>query len=151
MMDSNEHLYPMRKFWQGVNRFAGFWMWLTTFSSIIGGFFLIPFFKWMRRVIPAYRHMRAGEKRSYIKISKEGLVYRNYPLVESRCKWENTVRINFGRWLGDALFIERKDEIGFPEFSLNTRYQQIHLSSLMGWKEGDLEKDLRKYAPHLFK
>ena len=92
----------------------------------------------------------AGERRSYLRVSEKGLQYRNWPFLEMRCKWEDVKCINRGRWLGDALYLRRAEQVGFPEFTFNLTAPQIHLSSLVGWSEGGLSEDLRRHAPQLF-
>jgi len=151
-MDNQQNgprLYPMKNVWQVVNQVLGFWSWLTAFYSIIGFDFL--FFKWPKKVIPAFRKMMAAEPKSYLRISSKGLEYHNWPFFELRCKWDDVQRINRGRWLGDTLYLKYAEEIGFSEFSVNLGQRQIHLSSLVGWPDGGLEDDLRQYAPQLFR
>lgn len=93
----------------------------------------------------------AGEPRSYLRISENGLEYRNWPLFEMRCKWEDVKYINRGRWFGDALCLQRAEEVGFPELAMSLSPPQIHLSSLVGWPKGGPRGDLRQYAPQLFR
>lgn len=67
-----------------------------------------------------------------------------------QCKWQDVKRIKTGHWLGDALFLQRAEQTGFPELSINLNPPQIHLSSLAGRKDGGLKDDLRQYASQLF-
>jgi len=144
------HTYPLKKHWQYINQFGGFWSWLCLFGYIVGFPYLLLFFKWERKVFPAFRNMMDGEPRSYLRVSDNGLIYRNWPWFEVRCKWEDVKRINIDSLFGDTLHLQRAEQIGFPEFTLNLSPPQIHLSSLVGWKEGELKDDLRQYAPQLF-
>jgi len=147
---SEAHTYPMKKYWQYINRFCGFWSWLGVIASIVGSLFLLLVFKWARKVFPAFRNMMAGGPQSYLRLSNDGLVYRNWPWFEIRCKWEDIKGIKFGYWLGDVLLLQRADQIGFPEFSISLSPIQVHLSSLVGWTEGGLRDDLCQNAPQLF-
>jgi hypothetical protein len=154
MMNPHEfaaHTYPMIKFWQYINRFFGFWSWLCVIASIVGTLFLLLVFKWARKVFPAFRNMMAGGTQSYLRLSSDGLAYRNWPWFEIRCKWEDVRCIKSDPWLGDVLLLQRADPIGFPEFSIFLNPLQVHLSSLVGWAEGGLKDDLRYYAPQLFR
>jgi hypothetical protein len=147
---SHAHVYPMKKYWQYTNQILGFWSWFCVFASIVGSLFLLLVFEWARKVLPAFCKMIAGEPRGYLRISENGLEYRNWPFWEMRCKWENVKGIQKGRWLGDVLYLQHAEEIGFLEFSIKPSQQQIHLSSLSGWPDGGLEDDLRRYVPRLF-
>jgi hypothetical protein len=140
----------MQKHWQFINIFGGLWSWFGVFAFIIGFPYLLLFFKWMRKVFPAFRNILAGKPRSFLHVSEKGLVYRNWPWFEMRCQWQDVNRINQGRWLGDALYLHRAKQIGFPEFSIILNSPQIYLSNLVGWKDGQLKGELRKHAPQLF-
>jgi hypothetical protein len=144
------HIYPMKKHWQFLNRIIGNWTWFWTITNVILFPYLMLFFKWMRKVFPAFRKMKAGERRSYLRLSENGLVYRNWPLFELRCKWQDVDRINKGRWLGDTLYLQRAEYIGYQEFSINIGSPQIYLSSLAGWPDGGLIDEFQQYAPQLF-
>jgi hypothetical protein len=151
-MNRNEaHFYPMKQRWQFVNQLIGFWSWFCIFSAIVGSFFLLLLlFEWTRKVFPAFLRIVAGGPGSYLRLSKEGLEYRNWPFNEIHCSWESVQRIHNSRWFGSSLHLQRAEEIGFPEFSVNLSPQQIHLNGLVGWSDGSLENDLRQFAPHLF-
>ena len=149
-MCNAENVYPMKKFWQMINQILGLWSWFMEIVNIVEFPLGLFIFKWQRKVIPAFRKMMPGEKRSYLEISENGLRYRLWPWWETRCSWEDVKRINRGRWFGDALILERADQIGIREFSINLGNPQVHLSSLKGWKNGRLEADLRRYHPKLF-
>jgi hypothetical protein len=144
------HVYPMKKSWQMVNLIIGIWVWLFEIINIIEFPLSLFIFKWRRKVLPAFLKMMAGEKRSYLLVSELGLKYRLWPWWEIKCSWDDVKKINKGRWLGDALFLQKMDHIGLLEFSISLGDPQIHLSSLNGWKKGGLEADLRKYRPQLF-
>jgi hypothetical protein len=140
-------VYPMKKHWQTINQILGLWAWL---SVIAGSLFLLLVFDWARKVIPACRKMMAGGSRSYLRVSEDGLEYRNWPFWELRCAWGDVKGINKSAWFGDSLALERAEAIGFPEFSIHPGQPQIHLSSLAGWPDGGLEADLHRYAPQVF-
>jgi hypothetical protein len=144
------HTYPMIKQWQYIHQFSGFMTWLSVFFQIIIFPFYLLFFDWSRKVFPAFRRMMAGEWRSYLRVSEDGLVFRDWPLYEMRCKWQDVKRINWDRWLGDALYLHSAEHIGYLEFSKRLGSPQIHLGSLAGWAEGGLKVELRRYAPQLF-
>lgn len=141
----------MKEPWKAVNQVLGFFLWACVFASLAGSLFLLLVFKWARKVIPAFLKMMAGEPQSYLRIMEDGLVYRNWPFVETRCQWEHLQCIKRSRWFGDALYLRKAEEIGFPEFSINLSAKQIHLSSLVGWPDGGLEEEIRHYAPALFR
>jgi hypothetical protein len=144
------HTYPMRKQWQYINQFSGFVTWWGVLFQIIIFPFYLLLFEWSRKSFPAYRRMMAGERRSYLRVSDAGLVFRNWPLFEMQCKWQDVKSINWNRWLGDTLNLRRAVYIGYMEFSIRLGPPQIHLSSLVGWAEGELKEDMRRYAPQLF-
>jgi hypothetical protein len=125
------HVYPMKKHCQTINQMLGFWSWLCVIAGIVGSLFLLLIFEWARKVVPAFRKMVAGEPQSYLRVSENGLVYRNWPWCEMRCKWDDVKRIK-SRWFGDVLCLARAEVIGFLEFSINLGQPQIHLSSLTG-------------------
>ena len=133
-----------------VNSLLGVWVWLFEIINIIEFPLSLFIFKWRRKVLPAFLKMMAGEKRSYLQVTEHGLKYRLWPWYEIKCSWDDVMRINKGRWLGDALFLERADYVGLLEFSINLGNPQIHLSSLRGWKMGGLQADFRKFRPQLF-
>lgn len=150
MKETMSHTYPMKTFWQLVNQLFGFWAWLCVCTSIVASLFLLLVFRWARKVIPAFRKVMAGEPRSFLRISENGLEYRNWPFGEIRCEWKDLQFIKRHRFLGDTLIVKGAEEIGFAEFSMNLSHQTIHLSSLAGWPDGGLEDDLRNFAPRLF-
>jgi hypothetical protein len=151
MRENEAHFYPMKKRWQIINWLIGFWSWLYAFASIIGSFFLVLLlFKWTRKVFPAFLRMMHGGTGSYLRISKDGLEYRNWPFNEIHCSWESVRCIQKSPWLGSSLQLQHAEEFGFPEFSINLGHQQIHLDSLVGWSDGKLDADLRQFAPHLY-
>lgn len=155
--DPNDgRVYPMKKFPQLINQILGFWVW---FWTIIVALFwtmvdvIVPLslpFKWQRKAIPAFRKMMTGKPRSYLRVSKNGLEYRLWPVEEIRCAWEDVNCLHKGRWFGDVLYLERAEITGFSEFSITLGRPQIHLSSLAGWPEGGLADDLRRYRPQVF-
>ena len=143
-------IYPMMKRWQTINQFSGFMIWWGALSQIVVFPFYLLLFEWAKKAFPAYRRMMAGERQSYLRVSEGGLVYRYWPLYEIRCKWQDVKRINWGRWLGDALYLHRAECIGYLEISPMLGSLQFHLSNLVGWAEGELKDELRRYAPQLF-
>jgi hypothetical protein len=149
------HLYPAKKHWQCMSLMLGFLSWWAATGGFFGFliFLLAPRWEtyWAKKVIPAFRRMMAGERRSYLRVSEKGLEYRNWPILELRCAWEDIKRIEKGRWLGDALYLQRAEQVGLPEFSVNLGTPQIPLSSLVGWSQGGLQDDLREHAPQLFR
>jgi len=147
--DNKAHIYELKKHWQFMNKFGGYWTWLILFSELVLFFYLIPFYKWMRKVFPAYRNIMAGEKRSYLRVSDNGLVYRQFPWWEIRCKWNDVKEIKNNPLFGVTLYLHRAEQIGMPEFSINIQTPQIHLSSLVGWADGRLKEDLQKHLPQL--
>jgi hypothetical protein len=151
MTENKAHFYPMKNRWQIINRLIGFWSWFCAFTGIIGSFFLVLLlFEWTRKVFPAFFRMMKGGTESYLRLSKDGLVYRNWPLNEIQCPWKSVLRIHKSHWLGSSLRLQHAEEFGFPEFSVNLGPQQIHLDSLVGWSDGRIEADLRQFAPHLY-
>ena len=144
------HTYPMKKYAQYLNIFLGFFAWVGVYIYIIPIPFIPSISKWTKKVKPAFRKIMAGGSHSYLRVSNDGLVYRNWPWFEMHCKWEDVNRINKAHWFGDTLFLQRADQIGHPEFSINLGPPKIHLSSLVGWEKGGLKDDLRQYAPQLF-
>ena len=148
---NNARVYPMKKHWQYINQILGFWSWVYEIVSIFASLFLSLIFPWNRKIIPAFRKMMTGAPRSYLRVSENGLEYRNWPLFEIRCKWEDVICIKKSRWFGDALYLQRAEQAGFLEFSINLSPPQIHLSSFVGWQDGGLEDDLRQYVPQLFR
>ena len=87
---------------------------------------------------------------SYLRTSAEGLDYRLWPFWEIRSGWGDLQSLHRGRLLGDALYLQPTEKIGFLEFAIVLGQPQIHLSSLEGWPDGGLEDELREYAPQLF-
>lgn len=142
--------YPMKKYLKAMNLILGFWSWLCVMLDLVEAPMTFFLFKWPRKVIPAFRKLMAGERRSYLRISGDGLEYCNWPFSRMRCNWDDVKNIKKGRLLGDVLYLERVEVVGFMEFSINIGSPQIPLSSLAGWPNGGLEADLRKYAPQLF-
>lgn len=147
---NHARIYPMKKLGQSINQIMGVWAWLYVFAGILASLFLALIFPWNRKIIPAFRRMMKGIPGSYLRISESGLEYRIWPFTEIRCKWEDVKCIKKRRWFGDVLYLHRAEEFGFAEFSINLSPPQIHLSSLVGWQDGELENDLRHYAPRLF-
>jgi hypothetical protein len=144
-------IYPMKKYLKAINQILGFWSWLCVMLGLVEAPITLLIFKWPRKVIPAFRKMMSGERRSYLRVSDEGLEYCNWPSFRMRCEWDDVKNIKKGRLLGDVLTLERVEGIGIGEFAITIGSPQIHLSSLVGWPHGGLEEDLRKYAPQLFK
>lgn len=151
MVEHEAHFYPTKMHSQLIVWLVGFWSWFCAFASIVGSFFtVLLFFPWTRKVFPAFRRMMAGGPGSYLRLSKDGLEYRNWPFNEIHCSWESVKCIQKNHWLGSSLHLQHAEEFGFPEFSINLGHQQIHLDSLEGWSDGRIENDLRQFAPYLF-
>jgi len=151
---NHARVYPMKNYWQYINRILGFWSWFCELVSIFASFcfsFIAPIAPWERKIIPAFRKMMTGVPRSYLRVSETGLEYRNWPFFELRCKWEDIQCLKKSRWLGDVLYLQRAEAFGFLEFSMKLSPPQIHLSSLIGWQDGGLEDDLQHYVPQLFR
>jgi len=149
-LKSDFRTYPMKQHWQTANRVLGLWSWLIAFGAIVGTLGLALIFQWARKVVPAFRKIMAGERASYLRTSAQGLTYRLWPFWEIRSGWGDLKSLHRGRLLGDALYLQPTEAIGFPEFAIMLGQPQIHLSSLMGWPDGGLEDELRKFAPQLF-
>ena len=140
----------MKRHWQIVNRVLGLWSWLLVFGAILGTLVLAFIFRWARKAPPAFRKIMSGERASYLRTSAEGLDYRLWPFWEIRSGWGDLQSLHRGRLLGDALYLQPTEKIGFLEFAIVLGQPQIHLSSLEGWPDGGLEDELREYAPQLF-
>lgn len=143
---SNQHqkyarIYPLKKRWQVIYLVLGWWLWLCHDLLILLA---------ERKAIPAeLGKIITEEKRSYLRISDDGLEYVIWKILKMRFNWDDIKRIKKSPLVGDILFFERVEESD-PGFIIFIGAPQIHLNSLVGWPDGGLEEDLRKYAPQLF-
>lgn len=145
---SSPRFYPMKRRWQIINGVFGFWSWGMAFVSY--SLAIILQWGWGQKVLPAFRKLMAGPAESYLRVSAQGLEYRKWPWYEYCCGWDDISHLKSGRWLGDVLYLKRAEQQGYLEFTIRLGQPQIHLSSLVGWSDGQLAADLRQNAPQLF-
>ncbi|KAA3659947.1 MAG: hypothetical protein DWQ04_20805 [Chloroflexi bacterium] len=94
---------------------------------------------------------------SYVKVSPDGLEQKFWPYKHIRCKWSDVDKI--GKWwlVNDVVYLNSCEIIG-PSISLKMPFRLFHFSSqdfitlsgYQGWSDGQLAKDMRKFAPQLF-
>lgn len=95
---------------------------------------------------------------SYVKVSPDGLEQKFWPYKHIRCNWSDVDKI--GKWwlFNDVVYLNSCEIIG-PSISLKMPFRLFHFSSqdfitlsgYQGWSDGQLAKDMRKFAPQLFK
>jgi uncharacterized Tic20 family protein len=92
---------------------------------------------------------------SDIKITPEGIEYRNWPYRHIRSRWSEVDRL--GKFLFyDVVYLKSYEVIGLSlSFSKLFKFlafsqASISLSSYKGWPGGPLASDLKHYAPQLF-
>jgi uncharacterized Tic20 family protein len=94
---------------------------------------------------------------SYVQSSASGLEYRFWPYQHIRCSWPDVEKLG-KHWLFiDAVYLKRGEVIGrpiaqilLPKEFLSYSQEIIPLAGYSGWPDGQLAKDLQRYAPHLF-
>ncbi|MBV6397143.1 MAG: hypothetical protein HFACDABA_02748 [Anaerolineales bacterium] len=87
---------------------------------------------------------------SYLLLSNQGLEYRLWPLHKIRCGWDDVGQIKKSAlpFQGDLLVLKTAEVSGLQ--GLIKTSPVVPLYQINGWQNGDLESELRKYAPNLF-
>jgi uncharacterized Tic20 family protein len=93
---------------------------------------------------------------SYVKISPDGIEQKNSPYKHIRCNWSDVDKLGKFPLFTDVIYFNSFEVVGTslslksPFRLLRPKQGFISLSGYEGWSDGQLAKDIKKYAPKLF-
>lgn len=93
--------------------------------------------------------------RAKLKTSPSGFEVHYWPYMNYRCRWSDIERLG-GLLFAKGVYLREFEITGFSlsfiwPFSLfRSKPTFMALSNYEGWEEGQLARDFRQYAPHLF-
>jgi hypothetical protein len=100
---------------------------------------------------------------SYVKASPGGLEVRLWPGAATRCTWSDVERMGKASWgasyhhrfwLNNVEMLEQTAVTRLLAWPMRMQHwgtrRQFTFASFQGWPDGELAKQVRVYAPHLF-